>query len=104
MRISAHEMLTTVTIVGYRCWLTGNGLLYWFCKQGNKDMKTTYKTNYAGHNYEVDITPELRNESFYKYCQVYRMRKDGSRGRKLMSHQHVAWAVWNRVKDEVEKQ
>ena len=64
-------------------------------------MTTTYETTLDGRDYVVDVHPEKRNQPMYEYAQTYRLRKDGTRGRKLMPWRPEAMAVWHTIEDRV---
>jgi len=44
-------------------------------------MKT--RTEYEGRTYEVVTDESKRDQMLTSYCQVYRIRKDGTRGSQL---------------------
>ncbi len=67
------------------------------------EVTKTFQTEVNGKAYTVVVNPELINKAFGVYVQVYKTRKDGSRGRKLMGHHVAAWAAWQTVKAEALK-
>lgn len=60
-----------------------------------------YRANLDGQDYEVVTNPAAHAAAFHRYCQVYRLRKDGSRGMQLLSHHTKAYAVWQLVREQV---
>lgn len=48
-------------------------------------MITTVQTTYQGRRYEVITDSDQRNAPLCCYAQVYRIRADGSRGRKIVT-------------------
>ena len=51
--------------------------------------KQTRKATYNGIPYEVDTDEAKKNEMLLSYAQVYRIRKDGTRGRKIYDPDHL---------------
>ena len=52
-----------------------------------REMSISSRIELEGRSYEVVCHPELRDESMGRYCQVYRLRKNGSQGLELSSIQ-----------------
>jgi hypothetical protein len=63
-----------------------------------EDPMHTLETSLDGRRYVVDVHPAKRDEPLHLYVQVYRLRKDGSRGLHLMAHRPEAWAVWKTIR------
>lgn len=61
----------------------------------------TIRTTFAGRSYEVVADSKNWDEPMYAYVQVYRLRKDGSRGRSLHTHRAEGYNIWSQVRDEV---
>jgi hypothetical protein len=64
-------------------------------------MITIAHTNIDGRHYEVVADSDQIDAPMCCYVQVYRIRKDGTRGRHLTSPNHI-WAVWATVRDQVQ--
>jgi molybdenum cofactor biosynthesis enzyme MoaA len=60
-----------------------------------------YQTELDGRSYEVVIDPSKKEAPFCHYCQVYRLRTDGTRGLQLATHHSRAWSAWRAVRDQV---
>jgi len=63
-------------------------------------MITTVRTTHEGRTYEVVADSDKVDALMSSYVQVYRIRKDGSRGRYLTSPNHI-WPIWVTVRDQV---
>jgi hypothetical protein len=64
-------------------------------------MITTTRTTYTdGRTYEVVADSDKYDQSFAVYAQVYRVRKDGTRGRRFVSD--IVWRVYTTVSDQVD--
>jgi hypothetical protein len=61
------------------------------------------RTIYEGRSYEIIADSDHANSPTCLYYQVYRLRKDGTRGRRLMSHREEGYTVWSQVRDEIKK-
>ncbi len=61
----------------------------------------TAQVELKGHTYEVVADSTKINEPMFSYCQIYRLRQDGSRGRLLASQHELNWAVWMLVRDQI---
>jgi len=66
-------------------------------------MITTVQTTYEGRTYEVVADSDKVNEALCSYVQVYRVRKDGSRGMRVQSsHGGPGYTIWSLVRDQVQ--
>jgi hypothetical protein len=64
-------------------------------------MITTIQTVFEGRAYEVVADSDKAAEPMCNYVQIYRIRKDGSRGRHLQAWRPQSWQVWVSVRDQV---
>jgi hypothetical protein len=64
-------------------------------------MITTVRTTHEGRTYEVVADSDKIDAPMGSYVQVYRIRKDGSRGMRVQSSGQYGWAVWELVRDQV---
>ena len=58
------------------------------------------RTTYSGRTYDVVANSEQREAPFCNYVQIYRVRKDGSRGHRFIDG-GITWRVWSVVRDRV---
>ena len=62
----------------------------------------TYRTTLDGRTFDVVVDhASLATAPFQSSVEVYRVRKDGSRGHRF-SHGPACWRVWATVRDQVE--
>lgn len=54
-------------------------------QRSNAAMTTTARTEIDGRTYEVVTDEAKRAGSLSSYCQVYRIRQDGTRGRQVVT-------------------
>lgn len=66
-------------------------------------MITTIQTTYQGRTYEVVADSDKHDAAFFSYVSIYRIRKNGSRGRRHHAHGEFAWRVWKTVSDQVDQ-
>ena len=55
-----------------------------------------------GRSYEVVTDETQRDAPFCVYCQVYRIRADGTRGRFLHRTQKAAWAAYRLARTQLD--
>jgi hypothetical protein len=66
-------------------------------------MITTIRTTYEGRTYEVVADSDKIDAPMGSYVQVYRVRKDGSRGMRVQSsHGGPGYTIWSLVRDQVQ--
>ena len=64
-------------------------------------MIRTTTTEHENKRYEIQVDTTKHDECFHAYCQIYRLRRDGTRGLQLSSHTDLAWTIWSKVRNEM---